>query len=71
MRDQVESTITDVSSDWLSVPDIARELRAGRRPFYAAIRARELRATKINGRDLRVHRSWLRDFLERRAVRAS
>lgn len=56
------------SSEWLSVRDVATEVGIGLRTVYAAVRSGQLRAAAVNARgDLRVHRDWLRSWLEQRA----
>jgi len=57
---------------WLTVPEIARELRIGERSVRAAIRSGQLRAARINKRgDLRVSRQWLAEWCERCAEAAA
>ena len=58
------------SGDWFTVQQIGRyELHCGTRSIYHAIARGELRASEINERgDLRVHRSWLLQWLEGRAA---
>jgi hypothetical protein len=66
---------TQSDRDWFSVPGAAQWLSdehhtVGPRTIYAAIRDGKLKAAPINERgDLRIHRSWLLDWLERRAER--
>lgn len=57
-------------SEFLTVAECARALNgAGKRPIYAAIELGELRAIRLNGRgDLRVHKSWFRDWIQRRSM---
>ena len=60
-----------MNDEWLTVGDCARDLKSGKRVVYNAIHHRELRAASINDRgDLRVHRDWLREWMERRAAKA-
>jgi excisionase family DNA binding protein len=54
----LQTTITE-TSDWLTVRDAAVRLRVGRRTLDNQIRAGRLKAARVNGRDLRIHRSWL------------
>jgi excisionase family DNA binding protein len=62
-----ETTQTQVN-DWLTVPEVAAELRAGERSVYRAIRNGHLRAMSINARgDLRIARAWLAEWCERRS----
>ena len=49
------------NNDWLTVRDAAAQLRVGRRTLDRQIRAGRLKAARVNGRDLRIHRSWLED----------
>ena len=62
-------TQTALTPDPLTVPEVAAEIRGGKRSIYRAINRGELRATKINERgDLRIYRAWVRDWLERRSA---
>jgi excisionase family DNA binding protein len=68
MSIETQTTTEQAAAFWLTVPEIARELRIGTRSVYRAIHRRELRAAAINERgDLRVSRDWLTDWVERRA----
>jgi excisionase family DNA binding protein len=56
-------------NDWMTVPEVATELRIGPRSVYNAISRGELRAARVNERgDLRVARGWLRDYCDQRVV---
>lgn len=66
MQTQTEPAITD----WLTIPEAAALLRTGKRSLYRAVKRGDLRAAEVNERgDLRIARTWLTDWLERRAVR--
>jgi excisionase family DNA binding protein len=54
------------ATDWLTVREAAAVLRVGPRTLYAAIRANECKAARVNGRDLRISRAWLAEWAERR-----
>ncbi len=60
----------DVRCDWLSPQDVARELGLCLKSVYTLINSGKLRACRINKRNLRVHRDWLREFCEQRLVAA-
>ena len=56
------------SPEWLSPASAAELLAVGKRTIYAAVRAGNLKAAPVNGRgDLRIHRSWLVEWLTQRA----
>ena len=58
--------------EWLTVQQAAMALNTGPRTIYVAIRRRELRAASVNRRgDLRIHRDWLKGWMEARAVKVS
>ena len=62
--------IHDVTSDWLSVGQAAAIPRCSERRIHLAVRAGELRAAVIDGRGtIRIHRGWLRAWLEQLAER--
>jgi excisionase family DNA binding protein len=66
----VNSETQTATTDWLTVPEAAKQLRTGRRSVYNAIRTGALRAVPVNERgDLRIARAWLQDWCERRSVR--
>jgi len=61
--------IHSVEPDWLTVPRAAEAVQTGTRTIYKAIRKGHLRASAVNDRgDLRIHRDWIRDWLDRRAI---
>lgn len=53
------------AAEWRSPKDWARSLGVGPRTIYKAIATGALRASKVNGRDLRVCAEWVREWLER------
>jgi excisionase family DNA binding protein len=60
----------DSAGDWLSVRQAAAIPRCSERRIHDAVRAGELRAAAIDGRGtLRIHRRWLRAWLEKLADR--
>lgn len=48
------------ASGWLSARQAAAELRVGTRTIFGAIASGRLEYRKLNGRDFRIHRDWLR-----------
>ncbi len=56
--------------DWLTVPEVAEELRIPRTRCYELISVGELPAVRIGERSIRVNRRELQEFLlrERRVV---
>ena len=56
---------------WLSPREAAAELGVSPKSVYKAIRLNRLKAAQVNDKDLRIARSWLLAFLERRCRRAS
>jgi excisionase family DNA binding protein len=51
-------------SPWRTVKQTAARAQCGPKVIYAAIRANRLRAARLNGRrDLRIHETWLDDWL--------
>ncbi len=64
-------TNTETRTEWLSPYDVASELDICLKSAYTLIRTGALRATRINKRNLRVHRDWLREFCEQRLVTAA
>jgi excisionase family DNA binding protein len=63
------TTQLNEAAEWATVAQAARAVQAGRRTIYNAIRDGSLRAAAVNERgDLRIHRDWLRDWLERRTA---
>ena len=70
MEADLPERITPITEDWLDVSGAAAEINAGSRTIRTAIHRGELRACAINGRgDIRVHRTWLMDWLNARAER--
>ena len=58
--------------EWLTVPEVAQELRIPRTPCYELIQRGELPAVRIGERSIRVNRAELERFLlETRRVVAS
>jgi excisionase family DNA binding protein len=51
---------------WFSPREAADEVRVGRRTIYRAISSGALKASMVNGRDLRIAASWLYAWLDRR-----
>ena len=61
----MQNTTTIVADHPYSVPGLARVMDSGTRNIYGAIRARKLKAAKINDRgDLRIMGSWALAYLE-------
>jgi hypothetical protein len=59
-------------SEWQTPKQIAAEILTGPGTVYGAIRSGELKAAVVNGRgDLRVHTEWKREWLTKRAERAT
>ena len=56
------NVIHDTHDVWLTIRDAAGLLRVGRRTLDRQIRAGRLKAARVNGRDLRIHRSWLEEW---------
>ena len=75
--DMLENTRRASTADWLTVEDIARELRISKNVVYRLIRNGELQAVNIvetNGRiaqrgHYRVQRSSLKDYLQAKKVK--
>jgi len=62
---QRNNSDSPAASDWYSVAKAAAEITTGRRSIYKAVRTGQLRAARIGGRgDLRIHKDWLRAWLE-------
>jgi excisionase family DNA binding protein len=56
-------------SPWLTVAESAEIAKVGRKLIYREIKAGRLRAATIGGRrDLRIHRDWIDQWLERSAT---
>jgi excisionase family DNA binding protein len=56
-------------SPWLTVKEAATTAKCGAKLIYREIKAGRLRAARIgNRRDLRIHRDWIDDWLERSAT---
>jgi excisionase family DNA binding protein len=54
---------------WLTVAESAAIAKCGKKLVYREIKAGRLRAARIgNRRDLRIHRTWIDDWLERSAT---
>lgn len=52
--------------DWLTVEQARHVVQCGTKLLYREIRAGRLRAARIgNRRDLRIHRSWIDEWLTR------
>ncbi len=50
---------------WLTVLQAAAEAQVGKKTIYNAVKAGRLRAARIgNRRDIRIHRDWIRQWLE-------
>jgi excisionase family DNA binding protein len=57
------------SREWLTVPEVAEELRLPRTRAYALIAAGDLPAIRVGERSIRVNRKVLKTFLlEKRQV---
>ena len=56
-------------SEWLTVNEVAKVAKCGRRLIYREVKAGRLRAARLGlRRDIRVHRDWIREWLERCAA---
>ena len=56
-------------SPWLTVAEAAKVVKCGRRLIYQEVKAGRLRAARLGlRRDIRVHRDWIREWLERCAA---
>ncbi len=53
-----------LSGDWLSIKSASAYLNVSPRSLYRAVRRGDLRAAAVNGRDLRISRAWLTDWLD-------
>jgi excisionase family DNA binding protein len=51
--------------DWFSPAEAAAHVRVGRRTIYKAMKGGQLKASLVNGRDFRIHRTWLLDWMTR------
>jgi excisionase family DNA binding protein len=57
------------TSPWLTVAETATIAKCGKKTIYKEITAGRLRAARIGGRrDLRIHRDWIDQWLERSAT---
>lgn len=60
---------SSTSSDWLTVKQVCTIAQCGTKLLYREIKAGRLRAAIIGGRrDLRIHRSWIDEWLTRCAT---
>jgi excisionase family DNA binding protein len=58
------------TSEWMTIPEAASQIKSGIRTIRTAIHRKELKACAINGRgDQRIHQDWLREFMAARAAR--
>lgn len=56
------------TTDWLTVREACPVAKVGPKTVYREIAAGRLRAARIGGRrDLRIHRRWIDEWLERTA----
>jgi excisionase family DNA binding protein len=61
-NDQAQAT------DWLTVEQARRVAQCGAKLLYREIRAGRLRTARLGGRrDLRIHTTWVNEWLERSA----
>lgn len=59
----------ETESPWLNVAECAARAKCGPKLIYREVAAGRLRAARIGSRrDLRIHVSWLDEFLERSAT---
>jgi excisionase family DNA binding protein len=65
---ETQGTVEALAGAWLTVSEAARVARIGPRSMYRAIEDCELKAARVNGRDLRIHRDWIAEWLERSAT---
>lgn len=60
--------MTPELTDWLTVRQARHIAQVGVKTIYREVRSGRLRAAKIgNRRDIRIHRSWINEWLERSA----
>lgn len=57
-------------SDWLTVKDTGADVKCGVKLVYRAVKRGDLRAARLGGAHgaLRIHRDWVREWLERCAT---
>ncbi len=61
--------MTSGPSDWLTIKESCPVAKCGPKLIYREIKAGRLRAARIGGRrDLRIHRSWIDEWLMRCAT---
>lgn len=65
---QHSSASVPAPSEWFSPKEAARKVQVGARTIYKAVSAGELKASRVNGRDIRIAASWLYQWLEQRAA---
>ena len=59
----------DAVSPWKTVAQVAAHVQTGRKAIYRAIKRGDLRAARIGSRgDLRVHETWIDEWLLRTAT---
>jgi excisionase family DNA binding protein len=59
------SSLTAQSSPWLNIGESAAYARTGKRIVYQAIRAGDLRHTRVGGRnEIRIKADWIDRWLE-------
>jgi excisionase family DNA binding protein len=57
------------NSPWLTVTEVCEVAKCGAKLVYREIKAGRLRAAHIGGRrDIRVHRDWIDEYLNRCAT---
>jgi excisionase family DNA binding protein len=55
-------------SPWLTVDEARRVAKCGKKLLYGEIAAGRLRAARLGARrDIRIHETWINDWLERLA----
>jgi len=64
-----QSSSTQTSEVWFSPTEAATVLHVGKRSIYSAIRDGSLKASRVNGRDLRIARGWLHEWALRKLAR--
>jgi excisionase family DNA binding protein len=58
-----------IETDWLTVAQARQIAQVGVKLIYREIKAGRLRAARIgNRRDIRIHRDWIAQWLERSAT---
>jgi excisionase family DNA binding protein len=57
----------DARSEWMTVRDVADELRVGRRTVDKLLKSGAMRSFYVNGRDIRIQRAWFDEWRDAQA----